>query len=93
MGVFEKLMRSKEGLYYSETAVQMLQLQEVSAHFRQFRAGPVSSLFIFFFFILFFFVGGEGGLVCILCRLRGWGGVCKNLCWGRGGGLQIFSEF
>ncbi len=32
------------GLYYSETAMQMPQLQEVSAHFSQFRTGPVSSL-------------------------------------------------
>ncbi len=32
------------GLYYSGTAVQMPQLQEVSAHFSQFRVGPVSSL-------------------------------------------------
>ena len=32
------------GLYYWGTAMQMLKLQEVSAHFSQFRVGPVSSL-------------------------------------------------
>ncbi len=32
------------GLYYSGIAVQMLQLQDFSAHFSQFCVGPVSSL-------------------------------------------------